>query len=484
MHSKGSRTTRSRSRYRATWALVLGLGACGIFAPAAFAEEESLPPVAVTYTGEVTTTIHRTEHLPENAYLKLNWTAAGSSLGKDGALPLTYTSMSGSLIDEYSNGCQEYNRTFTLPAENPQLGGWGLDENLEYPLPGWKYQVSPPSHLQPVHESYVVNPCNGNPTLFFDNPEPATVDIRPLVNEARAAEENALFETIEAPPGESTTVTREFNSNEDVVCTCLPDKTPIQGHVRLTISVDSSSGNNNVQQMPPTPPAVVPPPPTPPLTAAEQARQELKDAARARIITETAWAAGLEGAKSSGGAIGLAAALLLPSAKATLDSDLKTIKDPPLPDYTDLAAPAATAGAVGRSAGTLSSAESALRQQSAKVASITGAMYTTISRDSGAIAAANSSAAEEQAAHFSVLEQELDGVLAAQVKAGKTVAAALRRRHAHLTISKLTMEKAINAVEGDAVKDGTPLSTFKSLAGSALTAKRINLASELERGQG
>jgi hypothetical protein len=90
----------------------------------------------------------------------------------------------------------------------------------------------------------------------------------------------------------------------------------------------------------------------------------------------------------------------------------------------------------------------------------------------------------QQPAHFTALKHELDGVLAAQVKAGKTVAAKLRRRHTHLSISKATMAKAIEAVEADAVKDGTPLSTFKSPAGSALTARQINLASVLERGQG
>jgi hypothetical protein len=235
------------------------LALCGVPAPLASADE-SLPPVSVTYAGEWHETVHRTTHLPEDAHVNFSWTATGSANGMDGGLPLTWTNLSGSVIDEYSNGCQEYNRSYSLPHGNPQPAGWSLGESLEYPQPGWKYVISTLSHLL-AHESYVFDPCNGNETLSVDEPEDKSLEISGYVSEARSAELDAIFEPVEVTPGVATSVPREFKSNETVECTCLPDPTHVELQIKFTVSVNSPPPGN-VVETPPPPKAKTEPPAT------------------------------------------------------------------------------------------------------------------------------------------------------------------------------------------------------------------------------
>jgi hypothetical protein len=483
----------------------LALAACGFLVPAA-SGAGGLPPVAVSYAGEFHETVDRTAGSPETVVVNLKWTSVGSSGGQDGALPLTYTSMSGSVVTEYQNGCKEYDRTYSLPHVNPFAGGWGLNENSDYPARGWKYIVSAPLHFQQVHESAVITGCKGSGQSFTSEPpEDQSFEIKGLVNEARADEQLKQYEPIEAQPGVPTSVTHEFNSNETVTCSCLPDPTHVQVHLKLTISVTSPAPGNIVEP-PPTKGKSGPPGSTPSKKRSEKRRRELKEQARADLkpALEEDWAAhGL-----SAGA-GLATGLALSEVANELGqkealfagndanlraiNDYRIVKDPPDRIYHAFAKPRAAKvpalpsckrfqGGDATYCTTLRAAGAALLFQSGQAAAIDKALYTTISRDTAAINARRYGAAEEQARHFRVLHARFEATLRAQGKAGAQVAALLRTAQATGIATQAQSASAITSVERELSKAGIGTAAIGGLAGSALVPKETNLLDVLGKG--
>ncbi|MHB8532531.1 MAG: hypothetical protein ACYDC2_07405 [Solirubrobacteraceae bacterium] len=429
----------------------------------------------------------------------------GSSGGFDGALPLTYTTMTGSVVNEYSNGCKEDDISYSLPRVNPFPGGWGLNENAEYPSPGWKYIVSAPLHFQPVHEHDLHTACMGNKESFTSERD-TEFEIKGLVNDGPHAEEQvAQYEPIEAPLGGPTTVVHEFNSNEVVTGHGQPEPTKVQVHLKLTISVTIPSGGNIVETPKPKPEPPTPPPP-PTKQTSEKRRQELKEQARADLepaLQEDLAAHGL----SAG--FGLATGLALSEvanelgqkaalfggndANLRVINDYRIIKDPPAPNYRALARPAVLKapalpscrrfhGAKARYCTSLRAAEAALLAQSAQAAATDEALYATINRDSGAINAHDYVVAEQQASHFEALHASFAAILGAQAKAGAKVAALLRKARASGIATKAQSAKEIKAVERRLSAAGIATAAIKGLAGSALTPRKTNLLDVLAQG--
>ncbi len=476
--------------------ILLALTASALSAPPVLAAG-GLPPVTASYSGEFRETVERTTASPQSTVASLNWTAMGSSGGMDGTLPLTYTTMAGSIVTEYSDGCKEYERRFSLSPQNPFPGGWGLNENSEYPMAGWKYIVSAPLHFQPVHEHEVQTACVGNKTSFTSERD-TEFEVKGLVNDARAEEQLAQFEPIEARPGGPTTVVHEFNSNETVTGHGLPEPAKVQVHLKLTISVTIPPAGNMVESPNPKSKA---PPSTPPATkrTSEKRRRELKQQARADLgpaLQDDLAAHGL----SAG--IGLASGLLLSEvanelgqkaalfdgndANLRVINDYRIINDPPAPNYRALARPGPITtpvlpscarfheAAAATYCATLRAAETALLVQSAQAAAIDKALYTTISRDSAAIKAHSYAVAEQQATHFKALHASFAAVLGARAHAGVQVAALLRQAGATGTATSAQSAKAIKAVERQLSRAGIATAAIKRLAGSALTPRKTN----------
>jgi IPT/TIG domain len=231
------------------------------------------------------------------------------------------------------------------------------------------------------------------------------------------------------------------------------------------------------------------------LTPAKEAVQKEKDEAQARVYQETVWAAALDGARQSGGVLGALGSLLAPDATQTLAKDEQVTKDPSLPEYEVLAQPKPISAKVLPSCGRshspaasrcrrLRAVEGALLAQGAKSASITAALYTTISRQTAAIDAGDGAAAEDQDRHFSALNSELNMTFSAQAEDGPRLATLLPKAHLNATISQSKMAKALKSLERELAREGVVTASISSLAGSALTPKATNFLNVLAEGKG
>lgn len=232
------------------FALLATATACAYLAPRALAEEpsEELPQVDVTYEGSFEDSSQvDTPKSEGHAESELDWSAIGSSgeLGEPG--PLTFTRFSGGESTEiHENGETEcFNKTFALaPGANPVPSDWDLQENEDFPTPGWRYEASDTAlQLPKINESW--EDCHGDKgeaelqtqvVHEFFNGRVGVCEFEPAEAEKKA--EEALFAEITFLPGEDVSVTREFDPPE---CKYVDRETTSTVTVKTTLSAKASS---------------------------------------------------------------------------------------------------------------------------------------------------------------------------------------------------------------------------------------------------
>ena len=443
-----------------------------------------------------------------------SWAGTGLFTAEDhGALqPVTFSSVTGKKTSEgaqiYCNSSKpisEYRELKASALEKQKPEDWEISETLNYPMPGWLYEVSPTVIYVPIlwtGDREIGTACEEALT------EPQTEQVNELeggysgggcpVDEKKREE---LLATLYVTPGGSGGETREYHRD------CEGDFSG-KGHwyytitVTLTVTATSPGANNAIN--PPTggggttmpPPNSSPPAQKP---ASEKRRAELKEQAKAdlRPALESSWQAhGLLSALGLAHGYAFSQAADSIGGAATLfggnDDVLRTIndyriaKDPPAPEYEALAEPSVTKPPAlpscrryrGRSVSAfckaLRAAATSLLSAGSEVVANDEAMYTTISRDTAAIAAGAYETAESQASHFETLRSQFEGALVAQGQAGTRVAGLLRKAHIDGNLTKAQSAKAIKWLDGQLMAHGITPSEIHSLAPTALAAKRVN----------
>jgi hypothetical protein len=444
-----------------------------------------------------------------------SWAGTGLFTAEDhGALqPVTFSSVVGKKTSEgaqiychSSKPISEYRELEASILESQKPEDWEISETLNYPMPGWLYEVSPTVIYVPIlwtGDREIGTACEEALT------EPQAEQVNELeggysgggcpVDEKKREE---LLATLYVTPGGSGGQTREYHRD------CEGDFSG-KGHwydtVTITLTVTATSPGTNNAINPPTggggtttmPPPTFPPPAQRP--ASEKRRAELKEQAKAdlRPALESSWQAhGLLGALALAHGYAFSEAADSVGGAATLfggnDDVLRTIndyriaKDPPAPEYEALAEPSVAKPpalpSCGRYRGrsvlayckALRAAAASLLSEGSEVAASDEAMYTTISRDTAAIAASAYGAAEGQASHFEVLRSQFEGALAAQGQAGTRVAGLLRKAHVDGNLTKAQSAKAIKWLDGQLRVHGITPSEIHSLTPTALAAKRVN----------
>lgn len=476
------------------------LAGTGVLAssPARAAEEPATPPLRIEVQGtyEESEVGKEQSGAPIDRHGHGSWTAyAQASEGATGGGPITFTSDSG--ISEGAGSCAGGSVRWSLPAENPYPnGGWSVGVDERYPESGWKYVVTYGgwSGLPGIETTF----CEGREEANYGEQRRHLLENVP----SGYAQLEALEKPVEVEPGGTTSVTRSVSWSGPLQCGEGCQDT-ITEDLTLTISVSSPGSGNNGRSSPP--PSKGPggegqqagkggssPGPMP--KQPDAARKKEKQQAGERLGSEGLWAAAMSGAAKSGGALGALAAGLAQSADSTLAKDEQTVNDPPLLDVSRLAWPhAVTAkappckGPFRRSrarCAKLRAAERKLISASERVAAVTKAQYTTISRQSGAISSGDSAAANAQAKRFSALERRLERDLSAQVRAGRRVAALLRRAHVDGRLTKREMAKGIRSLRASLRRRGLSGAEIDSLPSASLAPKATDILSILARSAG
>jgi hypothetical protein len=177
------------------------------------------------------------------------------------------------------------------------------------------------------------------------------------------------------------------------------------------------------------------------------------------------------------------------SEEEALREEHKIAADPAAPEYESLAFPgkakAATLPACKLHRRGLSyckklrSAESAQLADGATALALEGALYSTISRETGAIDAADFAAASVQRTHFATLRAEYKTAVTEGEKAGGDVAALLRAKHVKGVISKRADAAAITAVKAKLAKDGVSAATVTAHSPAIFTPSKFDFLTAL-----
>jgi hypothetical protein len=455
-----------------------------------------------------------------NEESEFDWAGTGLFTAEDhGALqPVTFSKVIGKKVSEgaqiYCNSSKpirEYRELKASILENPEPEDWEISETLNYPMPGWLYEVSPTVIYVPIL-------WTGDRAIGTACEEALTEPQAEQVNEleggysgagcpVKEKEREELLAAMSVTPGGSGGQTRKYQQK-------CEGSFSGKGHwddsvtITLTVTVTSPGTNNAIN-----PPrggggtTIMPPltsSPQPQKPANEKRRAELKEQAKAdlRPALESSWEAhGLLSALGLAHGFALSQAADSIGGAATLfggnDDILRTIndyriaKDPPAPEYEALAEPSVGKPPLlpscrryrGRSVAAyckaLSAAATSLISQGSEVAASDEAMYTTISRDTAAIAAGAYGAAESQASHFGALRSQFEAALAAQGRAGASVAGLLRKAHVDGKLTKAQSAQAIKWLDGQLTTRGITPSEIDSLAPTALVARRVSVFATL-----
>jgi hypothetical protein len=442
-----------------------------------------------------------------------SWTGTGLFTAEDhGALqPVTFsnvtgkkTSLGAQIYCKSSKPISEYRELEASILENTKPEDWEISETLSYPKPGWLYEVSPTVIYVPIL-------WTGDRAIGTACEEPLTEPQAEQVNELEGGysgagcpvnekEREELLATMPVTPGGSGGQTRKYHQDCEG---SFSGKGHWYDSVTITLTVTATSPGTNNAINPPmgggTP--ITPPPMSSPQAqkpASEKRRAELKEQAKAdlRPALESSWQAhGLLGALALAHGYAFSQAVDSIGGAATLlggnDDVLRTIndyriaKDPPASEYETLAEPSIAKPPAlpscrryrGRSAAyckALRIEETSFLSHGSAVVASDEAMYTTISRDTAAIAAGAYGAAEDQASHFETLRSQFEAALVAQGRAGASVAGLLRKAHVDGSLTKAQSGKAIKWLDGVLTTHGVTPSEIDSLAPSALIAKRVN----------
>jgi hypothetical protein len=439
-----------------------------------------------------------------------NWAGTGLFTAEDhGALqPVTFSSVAGKKTSEgpqvncpiSSKPINEYRELEASMLEKQKPEDWEISETLNYPMPGWLYEVSPTVIYVPIL-------WTGDRAIGTACEEPLTEPQTEQVNELEGGysgggcpvnekEREELLATLYVTPGGSGGQTRKYHQD------CEGDFSG-KGHwyytVTITLTVTATSPGTNNAINPPTggggttgtPPLTSSPPAQRP--ASEKRRAEIKEQAKAdlRPALESSWQAhGLFSALGLAHGFAFSEAADSIGGAATLfggnDDVLRTIndyriaKDPPAPEYDALAEPSVAkppalpscrryhGRGVAAYCKALRTAATSLLSAGSEVVAGDEAMYTTISRDTAAIAASAYGAAESQASHFEALRSQFEAALAVQGRAGASVAALLRKAHVDGNLTKAQSAKAIKWLDGQLRSHGIAPSEIHSLAPTAL----------------
>lgn len=486
-----------------------------LLAPAALTLTETatatavrLPPVQITYSGKMSLEVFPTKGKPAHQLRTISWTATANSAGADGALPLDFSSVSGSSSSEGNGNCYDSTGTLSLAAaKNPVAGGWGLNETSDFPSPGWKYITLGVPTLVPVLEAQTGR-CSSIQTEELVQPNEMLLK-QETFSPAQMNEYEAILDPLEFSPGRPATRTRTFSFDGVSHCACLPDETHVKESMTLTVSATSPGSGNNVKTNPAPGGGGPGPKSTPPQRKVSEARRkQLKEQAREDLgpALEEAWKAhGLSVALGLNSGLALSTVLdelgqdsaLLQSNDATarVINDYRIINDPPDRRFHRLARPraskrpalrscAATPSAERAQCTSLRSAELAMLSDSARASAITEALLVTIDRDSTAIRAHDYSAAQRQYVHFRSLHDQLQTVLRSKGSSGAQVAAALRSLGVSGVLSSAQSAAAIGAVESKLSRARVPATRLGSLAKGALEAHETDSLESLSSPNG
>lgn len=472
-------------------------------AETAVASASRLPPVTITYSGNMSIEVFPTPGEPAHQLRTVSWTATSNSAGADGALALDFTTVSGSSSVEGNNDCYDSTSTISLAsAKNPAANGWFLNETSDYPNRGWKYIALGVPEQVPEHEAQKGR-CGS--AEFDQLVQPNEMLLKQeTFSPAQLAEYEAILAPFEFTPGKPAGRTRTFSFDGTSHCTCLPAPTHVKESMTLTVSATSPASGNNVKTNSPPAGGGQGPKSTPPRRKVSEARRkEIKEQAREDLgpALEEAWKAhGLS--VSLGLNSGLAWSTVLDElgAKGTaLDGndanvrvidDYRIIGDPPDNRFRQLARPRASRVPALRSCAaapaaeatlctTLRAAELAMLTSSARAVAITDTLLVTINRDSTAIRAHDYADAQRQYAHFQSLHRELRRVLASRAAGGTRVAAVLSSVGASGILSSAESGAAIVVTETQLRRAGIPSARLASLAKGALEARETNALESL-----
>jgi hypothetical protein len=496
--------------------LAVATAACLAAGCASALAAEEPPPLASAFQGSLATTYtyDNGEGQSGKEEANLTWSATGSFDAEDhGALqPLSFSSISGKKTAEgsriYCPGPTTDHRELTASIlESPRPEDWEISETLNYPVPGWKYEVADSALFLPVAwtgKAYIGTSCEE----ALSEPEQLQVNELPNgyqgascpVNEA---ERTQLLASLLVEPNGSAGQTRTYHQP----CSgTFEGKGSWSASITVTLTVTATSpGANNTKNGPSSPPPAGISPPAPATKPTSEARRaQLKDQARADLppALDSAWQAhGLVGALSLAHAYGISqvadsiggAATLLGGDDAVVRAinDYRIVKDPAQPGYELLATPVSSkppslpscarwrARRLSSYCHRLRAAASAMVREADTATAVDAALATTIDRDTSAIAAGSYAAAERQASHFEELQSSFEAALAAQGSAGAKVAALLRRAHVRGAATNAQAARAIKWLELQLAKSGISKSEITPLAGSALRPSRVDLLSAL-----
>jgi hypothetical protein len=466
-----ARRLRAVAGRRRALALALLALAVVALAGAATASAASLPPAQITYSGSMSIEVFPTAGKPSHQLRTVAWTATANSAGSDGALPLDFSSVSGSSSLEGNGNCYDSTATLSLAAaKNPVAGGWSLNETSDYPSPGWKYIALGVPTLVPVLEA-ITGRCSSIQTEELLQPNEMLLK-QETFSPAQMKEYEAILDPLEFSPGRPATRTRTFSFDGISHCACLPAATHVKESMTLTVSATSPASGNNVKTKPAPGGGGPNPKSAPPQRKVSEARRkQLKEQAREDLgpALEEAWKAhGLSVALGLNSGLAFstvldelgqdASRLQSNDATARVINDYRIINDPPDRRFHRLAKPraskrpslhscAAIPSAQRTLCTSLREAELAMLTDSARASAITEALLVTMNRDSTAIRAHDYSAAQRQYVHFRSLHGQLQRALKSKGSNGARVAAVLRSMGVSGVLSSAQSTAAIGAIQ-------------------------------------
>jgi hypothetical protein len=483
-------------------ATLLALAGAGL-AETASASAARLPPVQITYSGKMSLEVFPTKGKPAHQLRTLSWTATSGSAGSDEALPLDFSSVSGSSSTEGNANCYDGTATLSLAAaKNPVTGGWNLNETSDFPSPGWKYIALGVPTLVPVLED-LNGKCSSVQSEALLQPNEMLLT-QETFSPTQTREYEAILDPLEFSPGRPATRTRTFSFDGTSHCACLPEETHVKESMTLTVSATSPASGNNVKPKPaPGGGGSGPKSTSPQRKTSEARRKQLKEQAREDLgpALEEAWKAhGLAAAIGLNYGLALSTVLdelgqnsaLLQSNDATarVINDYRIINDPPDRQFHQLAKPraakrpalhscAAVPSAERTLCTSLRAAELAMLTDSARANAITDALLVTMNRDSTAIRARDYSAAQRQYVHFRSLHSELQKALKSKGSDGARVATVLRSMNVSGVLSSAQSAAAISAVEAKLGRARVPTAKLSPLAKTALEARETDALENL-----
>jgi hypothetical protein len=480
-------------------ALAATLLTLGVLTGSAMAATTRLPPVQITYSGQMSQEVFPTKGKPAHQLRTISWSASSNSGGADGALALDFSSVGGSSSLEGNNNCYDSTATLSLAgAKNPVAGGWSLNETSDFPSSGWKYIASGLPALLPVLEAQTGR-CSSLQTEELLQTNELLLK-QETFSPAQLKEYEAILDPLEFSPGKPASRTRTFSFDGMSHCTCLPDETHVKESMTLTVSATSPAGGNNIKTKPAPGGGGPSPKGTPPLRKISEARRkQLKEQAREDLgpALERDWAThGLAALPELNYGLALSTVLSELGQKGLLEdgdeatarviNDYRIIEDPPDRHFRRFAKPhapkrrpalpscAAVPSAERATCTSLRAAETAMLSDSAKAKAITDALLVTINRDSGAIRARAYGAAQRQYLHFGSLRRQLLRVLKAQGSDGARVAAILRGLGVRGVLSSAQAGVAIGDVEGELSRKRVSPRKVGALAKGAVEGREID----------